>query len=833
MHILRALATEKAIFAAAAVASVWAVSPAAAAADATTPAPGAAVRGTVLDPERRPMRGARAALDIGDARWDALTDAFGRYEFRPATAGEGTLTFDAPGFPRVRVTVSVGEGDVELGAVVLERPSFSDEVVVVATGAETRLGDTAASVVALPREALWAAGQGAVDAALRQVPGFALFRRTGSRSANPTAQGVSLRGVGPSGASRALVLDDGIPMNDPFGGWVYWARVPRAALGRVEMLRGGGSDLYGSGALGGVVRLFRDPSDPPLALEASYGSQATPDISAASRVGSGDWSLASSAEAFRTDGYVAVDPAGRGTIDVPVASRHSTVDLAVEREWSGSRAFLRGAYYEEARENGTPFQRNGTRLRQLAAGLDTGALALRAYAQRGSFNQTFSAVAADRAAEQPTRQQQVPSSAAGVGALWSRGAAKGRPLAAGMELATVAGETDETVLATGSREAAGGRQWRGALFAGSAIGLGPRVRLTGGARLDGWRNQDGFRRSVETTTPLADRSETALSPRLSVVVRASDRVSAAVSAYRAFRAPTLNELYRSFRVGNVLTAANESLRAERMTGFEGGLLVDLGRKARLRANLFWMDLDRTVANVTLSVEPGLITRQRQNLGRAVSRGLEVDAEARVGRRWAVSAGYLLADATVKEFAADPSLEGRRLPQVPRHSASLQVRYDSAPVSIGAQARWTGDQFEDDLNTLALRGYWSLDAEARRSVGRAVEVFLAGENLTGARYDVGRTPVLTVGPPRSLRAGLRLRVGGVGRAAASAPPEGAAPARGRLGGPRPEPDEDGMAEQPLLRALPVADLAHHAGLDPGVAAAVRGVGAGGLVAPEPR
>jgi outer membrane receptor protein involved in Fe transport len=814
---------------------------AAAAATVDAAVRGPSLQGTVLDPKHCPLAGARAALTVGDVQIVASTDAGGRFELRPSGIGQGRLVIEAAGFPPVALTVIVADASVEVPPVVLARASFSDAIVVVAAGAETRLGDTAASVVALSGEQLWAAGATTVDGALRQVPGFALFRRSGSRTANPTAQGVSLRGVGASGASRALVMDDGVPLNDAFGGWVHWARVPRVAVGRAELLRGGGSDVYGSAALGGVVQLFRDAAEPPLTVEASYGSQATPDASAAGRLRKGAWSLVSSAESFRTDGYIAVPEPDRGTIDTPVASRHSTLDLAVERGGpAGSRAFLRGAYFEESRDNGTPFQRNDTRLRQLSAGLDAragdDAFSLRAHAQGETYDQTFSAIAADRDGEQPTRTQRVPSSSLGLTGRWSRASGSGPLWVAGGEWSGVKGETDETVLASGGLESAGGRQQRAALFGGSAWWLGSRVRLAGGGRFDSWRNRDGSRTVKGTTTALADRSETAFSPRLSVLVRTRDRVSFTASAYRAFRAPTLNELYRSFRVGNVFTAANEDLAAERMKALEGGALLALSDRARLRANLFWMDLDQTVANVTLSAEPGLITRQRQNLGRTVSRGLEVDAEARPGRLWALSFGYLFDDATVREFPADPSLEGLQLPQVPRHSASLQLRYDPEPYAVGAQLRWTGDQFEDDQNKLVLRGFWSLDAEARRGLGRGLEVFVGGENLTGARYDAGRTPVPTVGPPRSLRVGLRLRLRPARGAAAA--PASATPAPSDGAGTaaacrplRPEADEDGMTEKPFLGPFPIADLAHDPGLDPGVVAAARRVGAGGVRAAE--
>ena len=155
-------------------------------------------------------------------------------------------------------------------------PTVADEVTVTATRTEQRLADTAASVVVLSAADLAASAAPTVDDALRQVPGFSLFRRTGSRWANPTAQGVSLRGLGASGASRAAVLADGVPVNDPFGGWVAWGRVPRAALARVELMRGAASDLYGSGALGGVVQLVRRAArTPAVVADASWGERAS------------------------------------------------------------------------------------------------------------------------------------------------------------------------------------------------------------------------------------------------------------------------------------------------------------------------------------------------------------------------------------------------------------------------------------------------------------------------------------------------------------------------------------------------------------------------------
>src|SRR5262249_33898794 len=121
------------------------------------------------------------------------------------------------------------------------RPAASERVVVSATRTEMKLSEIPGGAVQLSNEDIAANPAQNIDDLLRQVPGFSLFRRSSSRVANPTSQGVSLRGVGASGPSRALVLFDGVPFVDPFGGWVYWDRMPRSEQGSVEVVRGGAS----------------------------------------------------------------------------------------------------------------------------------------------------------------------------------------------------------------------------------------------------------------------------------------------------------------------------------------------------------------------------------------------------------------------------------------------------------------------------------------------------------------------------------------------------------------------------------------------------------------
>lgn len=628
-------------------------------------------------------------------------------------------------------------------ALAFQIAQVTDEVTVTATRTERRLADTAASVVVLSQEELESTAAGTIDDALRQVPGFSLFRRSGSRFANPTTQGVSLRGLGASGASRALVLADGIPLNDPFGGWIYWGRVPRVSLGRVEVLRGAGSDLYGSAALGGVVQLLRrEPAEPAFVAEASYGEWETPEGGLFVAERWGRWAASLAAESFRTGGYIPVEPAARGAVDTPAASRHSTADLTLERQvGEEGRAFVRGSWFDEERGNGTRLQVNDTTIRQASLGLDGGAgggwLSLRAWGSDQDYFQTFTAVASDRDSESLTREQRVPAESLGGSAQWTRTLGDRHGLVAGLDLREVSGTSDE--LAFGRRTQAGGTQRMGGLFIEDLVSLPPRLSLTLGARLDRWRNEGD-----------EEREETAFSPRASLLWKATELWAWTASAYRGFRAPTLNELYRDFRVGDVLTLSNGDLEAERLAGGETGAVFTASR-VTARSVLFWMEVDRSVANVTLSITPGLITRQRQNLGRTRSRGLELEGTARLGDLWTLSGGYLLSEATVESGG---ELEGLRIPQVPEHQASLQLRFSDPGIGIlGLQARWTGDQFDDDRNQFPLESFATVDALLSRPVGR-VEVFLAGENLLDESYEIGRTPVRTLGAPRSVRAGVR-------------------------------------------------------------------------------
>jgi outer membrane receptor protein involved in Fe transport len=608
----------------------------------------------------------------------------------------------------------------------------SQTITVTATRTDTRVADTPASVVVLSREALETAAAPTLDDALRQVAGFTLFRRTGSRVANPTSQGVTLRGVGASGAARAVVLDDGVPLNDPFGGWVYWGRVPRAAVERAEVLRGGASDLYGSSAMGGVVQFIRREAS-GLTVDASAGAEETGAVSLFAGGTRGAWSGNVAADLFSTAGYILVRPAERGAVDQAADSRHLTLDATLRR----GGAFLRASHYREWRHNGTPLQENDTASRHLAFGAGAtwsgGWLALRMYGSDQDYGQTFSAIDGDRNGERLTVEQRVPSRGAGGSAQYTRAVRQRHVAVLGADLRYAQGVSEElrfTPNGTFPAEA-GGRQRTASVYLEELFAVTPALAITAGIRSDAWRNEGEGLRTTESQ----------LNPRLALLWHLNDALTLSASACTAFRAPTLNELYRGFRAGNVNTLPNPLLKSEELAGFE------LGARARnTRLTLFMMSVHDTIANVTLFESPAAITRQRQNLGRTRSLGAELDSEWNPGSGVRLSASWLFVDATVR----DGDLRGRRVPQVPRHQATAQASWRR----IGAQLRWSSRQFDDDRNELVLDGFFVADVFASHPIRPHVAATFAVENVTNADVEASATPVVTLGQPRAWRIGVR-------------------------------------------------------------------------------
>jgi iron complex outermembrane recepter protein len=642
-----------------------------------------------------------------------------------------------------------------------ELPPVREVITVTPGRVEMPLAETASSVDIIESLQIDLAPSRTLDDLLRQIPGFSLLRRTSSLVAHPTTQGVSLRGLGTNGASRTLVLLDNIPLNDPFGGWVYWRRVPKPEIERVEVVQGSRSDLYGSSAMSGVIQVItRRPEARILNVDTDLGNLGTRTLSLFGSHKIGGAGLSVAGELFTTDGYNLLSVRERGPVDEPARSQHGALDLRFTYDFSSNlQTSLRASSFSEDRANGTLLQRNHTEIRSYSASLrwkspDGSNWYGNAFGGIQTFNSTFSAISLDRQRESLTRDQRVPAHTVGFSGQWSRAIGERHTLLAGLDWRDVVGINNEKIflnnLQTGL-SVNGGSQNSLGIFLQDSIAALPNFRLIFGAQVNRVHNEEQKGKN--------SRTETVLNPKIGFLYHPRDWVGIRASGYRAFRSPTLNELYRPFRLGNVLTLANSALRSEILTGGEAGIDFTPTLAVRISMTAFGAELSGPVANVTLQSRPDLVTRQRQNLGAIRSEGIEINAEYTLKERFLLNAGYLYTRSRVTSFSANPALVGTSVPQSPRHLATLSATYLSKLIgSFTLQYRSSSSQFEDDQNRLRLAGYGLVDIGYRRSIGKRLAAFVNVENLFDRRISTGRTLVETLGAPRLFSIGVRVKIG---------------------------------------------------------------------------
>jgi outer membrane receptor protein involved in Fe transport len=729
-----------------------------------------------------------------------LSGPDGRFSLGPAAVDGTVLIVRASGFAQWRRVLNAFTS--QSVDVVLVPAGLLETVTVTPARSEMRLGDVPASMSVLSREDIRQSPAVLADDVLRRLPSFSLFRRTSSIAAHPTTQGVSLRGIGPSGVSRTLVLLDGVPFNDPFGGWVYWSRIPLEQAERIEVVDGTGSSLYGNYALGGVINIVSQPAAArALEVKVQYGSLDSGALDVMGSLVRGPVGLTVDGGVFNTDGYppvIARNRAGvaeRGLVDNNVSLDMSRVNVRLDFTPAGRvRGVLRAGYFDEERNNGKHSTINGaaeendTRWTSASAGLTarlSGNSELQASASLGigTLRSNFLAVPAatpPRSFGRMTLNQRVPTTSY-AGMLQWRTSVGSHAITAGGDWRWVDGDSEEDALdaVTGTqvtlRRVSGGTQRGLGVFAQDIFSVTPALSVTAAVRIDQWRNYNAhnLEHAVPSGLPtgnhnpaLPDKRDTVTSPRLAAIYRVTDRVSVWANIGAGFRAPTLNELYRQFRVGTVLTLANNQLGPERLKGGEVGIQVSPFRQLAWRTTWFDNRITDPVSNVTLTQSGANVTQQRQNLGATRVSGLQSSAEYRVGTSWKFSGAYIYEHARVTENSANVALVGKLLPQVPRHRGTLQVLFSRPRVITASfEVLAMGRQFDDDLNarvvpgfpTAGLPKYAVVSLSVSRSIGARVSAFAGVQNLFDREYFVGTFPT-TVGSPRLISGGLRITLG---------------------------------------------------------------------------
>ena len=698
-------------------------------------------------------------------------DATGHHLGYTNANGQIIVQCNIPCFVRISA-VGYAEDELLLSSerIIRLEPAPSKEEVMV-TAYRTPLGSLESPTAShlLPQTALESNAAITLDGQLRQLSGVELFRRSSSLVANPSSQGVSLRGLGSTSASRTLVSEDDIPLNDVVGGWIHWEEQPELSIKSIEVARGGASDLYGSSAIGGVIGLIAaQPTSDLAELRTSYGMEGTYDDSLRLQTNRGPWGVIASGGVLGTDGYVQEAPWQRGPVDIN-SNVHSQNGLILFEHVSDSlRIIFRGSGFNESRSNGTPDQTNGTRLWRYATGGDwrgphSGSLVTRIYGSTEDYRQTFSNIANPttlRNSETLTKFSLIPDNEIGAVIHWSQPLGAGLLVVAGADVHDVrVWDREQTFGSPPALTNLHDHQRDSAVYA-ELMWVHFAWTVTASSRMDWFQNYDGQQLSLTGSSWVPSASQPpqfdqrVFDPRLGLSRKLWNHWAISGSGFRAFRAPTPNELYRSTQVGSQLTLPNGTLLSERATGWESGLATEW-RWGTIRSSYFLTQVNRPITAVPINATKS----QRENLGQIESRGVSLDFTL-APRRWlAVDGGYQYAHATVTKYSIEKSLIGNWIPEVARNMATLNARaYRQRIGTLNLQGRLSGRQFDDAANTALIHGYFRLDAYASHDFDKRYQLFVAGENLLNRQIEVSKTPTTTLSTPRVARVGFQLRFG---------------------------------------------------------------------------
>ena len=644
-------------------------------------------------------------------------------------------------------------------------PSPATPIVVVGRGLPDSPATPAYDVVTIDREAIASSASGRIEDVLSSVAGFSQFRRSDSRSSNPSNQGATLRALGGNASSRALVLLDGVPVANPFFGYIPFSALSPDRLGRVRVTRGGGSGAFGAGAVSGTIEL---ESGGPQSLGTLNG-QALFDQR-------GETQASLTVAPMLGQGFAVASAAwdrGQGFYTTPRDQRVPASVRARYESWSGALRAVApltdsvevqasALVYNDARTlrfDGADSTSSGQQASLRLVGRGAWAFDVLGYVQAQDFsNVVISATSFRKTLDQAS----TPSTGYG-GKLELRppvGASHVLRLGADLRIAEGSLYEEPFSAVTGQRTAvrrAGGRNGDLGFYAEDDWTIGKLI-LTAGVRADRWRVTQGFFREanavgvVTTDTRFADRAGWESNFRGGAVWQAGDHISVRTAAYTGFRQPTLNELYRPFVVFPITTQANAALKNERLEGYEAGLELTPVPALSFTLTAFDNRLKDAIANVTLSAT----TRQRRNVDAIRARGLELGGQARFGT---VSFDGSLAwtQAKVEASGTSAALDGKRPAQVPRLSASGTLAWAPQPGwRLAATLRHTGAQFEDDLQTDVLPAATTLDTVVQVPLGHGVSALLRAENLFDERIVTrNQAGSIDLGTPRTVWAGVRV------------------------------------------------------------------------------
>lgn len=662
-----------------------------------------------------------------------------------------------------------------------------DDVVISATRSEQTVESLPSPVRVIGKPEIKATPAISVPDLLRTIPGFALRDYQSGLTTQPSRSIVTFRGLGGSSAGRVLVLIDGVPIADPFSGWLDWGRIPLPMLASAEVIRGGGAVIWGSRALGGVVNLRTiDARSDEVSATLERGSFNTSHGAGMASLKGEKLSAIVAADYMNTDGFSLLRPDQAGPIDGPEGLRTSLITGKLNYDFSPA---IRGWVSASTYSNGqTPLgtldnrhfseARAGVRWLWQSRGIATASV----FANHRSAVTKAHTINADRTAQTPQRFMQSPAGSQGLFAQWTQLVHERHEVSSGIDFTSTGGSLNETSAfvnnaPTLSRRVAGIQQFAGA-FVQDAADLGHGLRMVASLRFDRVHSYDGNRkvRTLPTgalvgDSAIADHTDARLTWSLGFRRQQASWLALRVNGYEAFRAPSMYEMYYPrFSSRGTVTEANAQLEAERLRGLEGGFDVT-GRNLLARVTAFTNRVVSPILDITIGTAgttPQVIApcglmparqtcAQRRNVPALRSNGVESDFSWMPSVAWRFNAGYTYNSTRVK--APGQPVDGKRAIRSAPNASMVGISFDNPKwFSAAVEARHVGARFEDDLNTIELDPFTVVGLRVNREIGRRVTAHLKVDNIFDEKFEVSRTAagIAEMGAPRWITAGLQTR-----------------------------------------------------------------------------
>jgi outer membrane receptor protein involved in Fe transport len=628
-----------------------------------------------------------------------------------------SLFFAAGAAAAVVLLASVAFGQVATPPA-REAPTVLPPVVISATRGERSVEDLPVSATVITRDEIINAPGRSVEEVLRGVASVQL-QAGSSDVVFPLLPSIAIRGIGVGDtATRALVLIDGIPVNGGFFGNVFWNRILKENVERIEVVRGASSSLYGSYAMGGVVNIVtRVPTQREGQVEGQVGEHETyqGNVRFGEVLANKALTLGFNANYYETQGYFRLPPQQRTPVEERLGGRLYNLQGRGDMTLSDSvKGFVRLGYNHQDRFGGFEDRQADSAIADFASGIDIDAGGLGLVSLRGFYAYEDFYVdnvnVPDPFTSFVSNRHHTTSHDYGFSTQWSRGfGLLASRVTAGVDFRRIDGEDDQDIFNApdtprASHVVGEGTQTSVGVFGEVSLKPIDTVEILGNLRFDVFLDSDG--RIVTDGVPrtFSDRTRTFVSPRIAARWQFTRPVALQASYYEGFWAPTLAELYRSFETPTFRGLSNPDLSPQRLRGGDLGLDVRVGRLSG-QLNGFYNRVKNFVGSEEVGFTNDKFTVMTANVAEINSRGFELIATLQITDTLSFTTNYTYTDA---EVVKGP-LKGNRVEGAPENVAGFWLYYN-APfgLSVNPRARYVGKSFQDITNEAVQDAHWIFD-----------------------------------------------------------------------------------------------------------------------------